>query len=176
VDKFSENIYLVGLMGAGKTTIGRSLAKRLEMRFLDTDKEIESRTGVSIPTIFEIEGEEGFRKRESQVIQETAAKSGRVVATGGGSVLREENRIAMRQSGFVVYLNVTPSTLLERTRHDKNRPLLQVADPLLKLAQLFAARDPLYRAVAECVVEEERMSAQGILQHLLKELSKRWKS
>jgi shikimate kinase len=176
VDKFSENIYLVGLMGAGKTTIGRSLAKRLDMGFLDTDKEIESRTGVPIPTIFEIEGEEGFRKREAQVVKETAAKSGQVVATGGGSVLREENRIALRASGFVIYLNVTPQTLLERTRHDKNRPLLQVADPLSKLTQLFAARDPLYRAVADIVVEEEWMSAQGILQHLLKELAKRWKS
>ncbi|MDR0441084.1 MAG: shikimate kinase [Candidatus Accumulibacter sp.] len=176
MDKFSENIYLVGLMGAGKTTIGRSLAKRLEMRFLDTDKEIESRTGVTIATIFEIEGEEGFRKRESRIVQETAAQNGCVVATGGGSVLREENRVAMRESGFVVYLNVTPATLLERTRHDKKRPLLQVADPLSRLTQLFAMRDSLYRTVADIVVEEERMSAQGILQHLLKELSKRWKS
>jgi shikimate kinase len=176
VDKFSENLYLVGLMGAGKTTIGRSLAKHLDMDFLDTDKEIESRNGVPIPMIFEIEGEEVFRKRESQVVKETAEKSGWVVATGGGSVLREENRIAMRTGGFVVYLSVTPQTLLERTRHDKNRPLLQVADPLSKLTQLFAARDPLYRTVADLVVEEEQMSAPCILQHLLKELSTRWKS
>jgi shikimate kinase len=176
VNKFSENIYLVGLMGAGKTTIGRSLAKRLGWHFIDTDKEIELRTGVSIPTIFEIEGEEGFRKRESQVITEAATKNAWVVATGGGGVLREENRAAMRESGFVVYLNVSPRMLWERTRHDKNRPLLQVADPLSKLSQLFNARDPLYREVANLVVDGGRMSAQGVLQHLLKELSERWES
>ncbi|GHU27597.1 shikimate kinase [Betaproteobacteria bacterium] len=174
MDNFSENIYLVGLMGAGKTTIGRSLAKRLGSHFVDTDKEIELRTGVSIPTIFEIEGEDGFRKRESQVIAEISKKNGFVVATGGGGVLREENRRNMQASGFVIYLNVSPQMLWERTRHDKNRPLLQVADPLLKLTQLFTVRDPLYREVANLVVEGGRMSAQGVLQHLLKELSERW--
>jgi shikimate kinase len=176
VNKFSENIYLVGLMGAGKTTIGRSLSKRLGWHFIDTDKEIELRTGVGIPTIFEIEGEEGFRKRESQVILEAATKNTWVVATGGGGVLREENRVAMRTSGLVIYLNVSPQMLWERTRHDKNRPLLQVADPLSKLSQLFNARDPLYREVANLVVDGGRMSAQGVLQHLLKELSERWES
>lgn len=175
MDTFSENIYLVGLMGAGKTTIGRSLAKRLGLSFFDTDKEIESRTGVSIPTIFEIEGEDGFRKRESQVIAEMAAKTGLVVATGGGGVLRPENRSNMRSSGFVIYLNVPPQTLWERTRHDRNRPLLQVADPLLKLTQLFTVRDPLYREVANLVVDGSRMSAQGVLQFLLKEVAERWK-
>ncbi len=162
-------------MGAGKTTIGRSLAKRLGLGFVDTDKEIEARTGVSIPTIFEIEGEDGFRKRESQVIAEMAAKSGLVVATGGGGVLRPENRENMRGSGLVVYLNVPPQTLWERTRHDRNRPLLQVADPLLKLNQLFAIRDPLYREVANLIVDGSRTNAQGVLQFLLKEISERWK-
>ncbi len=162
-------------MGAGKTTIGRSLAKRLGLGFVDTDKEIEARTGVSIPTIFEIEGEDGFRKRESQVIAEMAAKSGLVVATGGGGVLRPENRQNMRASGLVVYLNVPPQTLWERTRHDRNRPLLQVADPLLKLNQLFAIRDPLYREVANLIVDGSRTNAQGVLQFLLKEISERWK-
>ena len=170
-----DNIYLVGLMGAGKTTIGRSLAKRLGMRFIDTDKEIEARTGVSIPTIFEIEGEEGFRKREAQVISEMAQQGALVVATGGGGVLRESNRITMRASGFVIYLNVPPQLLWERTRHDKNRPLLQVDDPKLKLTQLFTARDPLYREVANLVVDGGRMSAQAVLQYLLKELEERWK-
>ena len=170
-----DNIYLVGLMGAGKTTIGRSLAKRLGMRFIDTDKEIEARTGVSIPTIFEIEGEEGFRKREAQVIAEMAQQGALVVATGGGGVLRESNRITMRASGFVIYLNVPPQLLWERTRHDKNRPLLQVDDPKLKLTQLFTARDPLYREVANLVVDGGRMSAQAVLQYLLKELGERWK-
>ena len=175
MEKTAENVYLVGLMGAGKTTIGRSLAKRLGLRFVDTDKEIEARTGVSIPTIFEIEGEDGFRKREGQIIAEMAAKSGFVVATGGGGVLRTENRTNMRASGFVVYLNVPPQTLWERTRNDRNRPLLQVADPLLKLNQLFAIRDPLYREVANLVVDGSRTNAQGVLQHLLKEISERWK-
>ena len=176
MNKFPENIYLVGLMGAGKTTIGRFLARRLDWLFIDTDREIERRTGVSIPTIFEIEGEEGFRKRESQVIAEISGKNAGVVATGGGSVLREENRVAMRASGFVVYLNVPPQTLWERTRHDKHRPLLQVDDPLSKLSRLFITRDPLYRDVADLVINGERMSAQGILQYLLKALPRHWHS
>ncbi len=162
-------------MGAGKTTIGRSLAKRLSLSFVDTDKEIEARTGVSIPTIFEIEGEDGFRKREAQVIADMAARNGMVVATGGGAVLRAENRANMQAGGFVVYLNVPPQTLWERTRHDRNRPLLQVADPLLKLNQLFAIRDPLYREVASLIVDGSRTNAQGVLQFLLNEISKRWK-
>lgn len=174
MDKFSENVYLVGLMGAGKTTVGRSLARRLGLGFVDTDREIESRTGVNIPTIFEIEGDEGFRRRESCVMAEIAKKKGWVVATGGGGVLREENRAGMRASGFVVYLNVPPRTLWERTRYGKNRPLLQVDDPLSKLNQLFVARDPLYREVADFVVNGGKTGAQGILQCLLKELSERW--
>jgi shikimate kinase len=176
VNKIPENIYLVGLMGAGKTTIGRSLARRLDWRFIDTDKEIERRTGVSIPTIFEIEGEEGFRRRETQVIADISGEKAQVVATGGGSVLREENRAAIRAGGFTVYLNVPLRMLWERTRHDKHRPLLQVADPLSKLSQLFTARDPLYREVADLVVDGERMSAQGVLQHLLKEWLERRKA
>ena len=174
VDKWLENIYLVGLMGAGKTTIGRSLAKRLGRKFIDTDKEIEIRTKVSIPTIFEIEGEDGFRNREAQVIAELAAQNSLVIATGGGGVLRVENRAIMRTNGFVVYLNVQPQMLLERTRYDRNRPLLQVADPLHKLQELFASRDPLYREVASFVIDGSRMSAQGVLQLLLKEIEKRW--
>lgn len=170
-----RNVYLVGLMGAGKTTVGRMLAKRLSLDFVDSDREIEARTGVSIPTIFEIEGEEGFRKRETQVIAELARRSGQVVATGGGAVLRQENRDIMRMGGFVVYLNAPPHVLLERTRHDRNRPLLQVADPLLRLTELLSHRDQFYREVAHLVVDNGRINTQNILQMLIREVEARWK-
>ena len=171
----TKNIFLVGLMGAGKTTIGRSLAKRLELNFVDTDREIEARTGVSIPTVFDIEGEEGFRRREAEVIQAISRQDGQIVATGGGAVLRPENRANMRTGGFVVYLNVPPTILWERTRHDRNRPLLQVDNPLRRLEELYAIRDPLYREVADLVVDGGRMGAQTIIQVLVKELEERWK-
>lgn len=151
-------------MGAGKTTVGRQLAKRLGRRFVDADHEIVARTGVSIPTIFEIEGERGFRQREAQVIAELAAESGLVVATGGGVVLDPANRTALSNSGLVVYLCVPPRQLYERTRHDHNRPLLKVADPLARLQELYAQRDPLYREVADIVVE----SGGGGSQHMVK--------
>ncbi|WP_338051150.1 shikimate kinase [Propionivibrio soli] len=176
VDKHHNlgNVYLVGLMGAGKTTVGRLLAKKLGREFVDSDREIEARTGVTIPTIFEIEGEDGFRKREAQVIADLAQSSGKIIATGGGAVLRVENRANLKASGFVVYLNVPPHTLLERTRHDRNRPLLQVADPLQKLKDLFLQRDPFYREVADLIIDGGRVSAQGILQLLTKELGEFW--
>ena len=171
----TSNIYLVGLMGAGKTTIGRALAKSMDLGFVDSDRVIEERTGVNIPTVFEIEGEEGFRKRESQVIADLSRMSGLVVATGGGAVLRPENRSNMRASGFVVYLNVPPHLLWERTRHDKNRPLLKVANPLLRLRELFQERDAYYREVADLVVDGSRVKTQGILQLLVQEIGVRWK-
>ena len=170
----TRNVYLVGLMGAGKTTIGRTLAKRLNLDFVDSDREIEARTGVSIPTVFEIEGECGFRKREAQVIADLSRHSNQVVATGGGVVLSPENRCNMRASGFVVYLNVPPYTLWERTRNDRNRPLLQVEDPLLRLKELYAQRDPFYREVANLVVDGSRINALGVLQLLVKELGEQW--
>ena len=134
-----SNIYLVGLMGAGKTTIGRQLARRLGRRFYDSDQEIVARTGVPIPTIFEIEGEEGFRRRESQAIVELTAGSDQVLATGGGVVLNPDNRRLLHDTGWVVYLNVPPALLFERTRHDRNRPLLRVDDPLAKLEELHCS-------------------------------------
>lgn len=171
----TRNVYLVGLMGAGKTTIGRSLAKRLKLNFVDSDREIEARTGVSIPTVFEIEGEDGFRKREAQVITDLSVASGQVVATGGGVVLRAENRAAMASSGFVIYLNVPPYTLWERTRNDRNRPLLQVEDPLSKLKELYAQRDPFYREVADLVIEGGRTNVHSLLQLITEKVEERWK-
>jgi shikimate kinase len=175
VQTSQKNIYLVGLMGAGKTTIGRVLAKRLGMSFVDSDHEIEARTGVRIPTIFEIEGEEGFRRREAQVIDDLANAGGVVVATGGGAVLMPENRANLRASGFVVYLNVPPHLLFERTRHDKNRPLLQVQNPLGRLMELHADRDPLYREVADLIIDSSRLNTQAVIQLLIKEVGERWK-
>ena len=171
----TNNAYLVGLMGAGKTTIGRSLAKRLELTFVDTDREIEARTGVSVPTVFDIEGEEGFRRREAEVVELISRQSNQIVATGGGVVLRAENRANLRNGGFVVYLNVPPTILWERTRHDRNRPLLQVDNPLRRLEELYAIRDPLYREVADLVVDGGRVGAQSIVNILVKELEERWK-
>lgn len=168
----SQNIYLVGLMGAGKTTVGRQLARRLGRPFFDSDHEIVARTGVAIPTIFEIEGEEGFRRREALAIAELTAGRDLVMATGGGVVLDPENRRLLHDTGWVVYLNVPPALLYERTRHDRNRPLLKVPDPLAKLEELHALRDPLYREIAHLTIEGGRLVASGIVQHLLREFSR----
>lgn len=168
----NRNIYLVGLMGAGKTTVGRQLAKRLGRSFLDSDHEIVERTGVPIPTIFEIEGEDGFRRRETQTIAELTGLAGIVLATGGGAVLSPDNRRMLHETGWVVYLNVPPVMLYERTRHDRNRPLLRVDDPLAKLEELYAVRDPLYREVAHLVVDGSHLVASGIVQHLLREFNR----
>ena len=167
-----SNIYLVGLMGAGKTTIGRQLARRLGRRFYDSDHEIVARTGVPIPTIFEIEGEEGFRRRESLAIAELTSGTDIVLATGGGVVLSPENRKRLHDSGWVVYLNVPPTMLFERTRHDRNRPLLRVENPLGKLEELHALHDPLYRETAHLVVDGSHLVASGIVHHLLKEFNR----
>lgn len=169
----SANIYLVGLMGAGKTTVGRQLAKRLQLRFVDSDHEIEARTGVRIPVIFEIEGESGFRKRETQILVELSCEPGLVLATGGGAVLAEENRRCLRDSGIVVYLHAPPTVLYERTRHDRNRPLLKVDDPLAKLRMLYEQRDPLYREIAHIIVESREGAANTLAQRIEKELKGR---
>jgi shikimate kinase len=158
-------------MGAGKTTVGRQLAKRLHRRFIDSDHEIEARTGVRIPVIFEIEGEEGFRRRESQVLGDLAAESGLVVGTGGGAVLAAENRDLLRDTGIVIYLHATPETLYDRTRHDKNRPLLQVGNPLDKLRELYAHRDPIYRGVAHLIVKGSDGGAVLLAQRIEHELA-----
>ncbi len=167
----SCNIFLVGLMGAGKTTIGKLLARQRDLEFLDSDQEIVARCGVSIPTIFEIEGEAGFRKREAAVIDELSRRRGVVLATGGGAVLREENRARLKARGTVVYLRCQPHELYQRTRHDRNRPLLQTDDPLQKLKDLYAVRHPLYMQVADIVLESGRQSAHQLVRRLENSLS-----
>lgn len=157
-----DNLYLVGLMGAGKTTVGRLLARHYGCIFHDSDHEIEARTGVKIPVIFEIEGEAGFRRREETAISELTALSGIVLATGGGVVLSAANRERLKQSGVVIYLRGSPEHLYERTRHDRNRPLLQTANPLDTLRELYRQRDPLYREIADIVVDTGRQSVSGM--------------
>jgi shikimate kinase len=169
--KASANIFLVGMMGAGKTTVGRLLARRLKRMFYDSDHEVERRCGVKIPVIFDIEGEAGFRGREAGVLEELTACDGVVLATGGGAVLREDNRRRLRARGTVVYLHARPADLQHRVRHDRNRPLLAGADPLGRLEELYAVRDPLYREVADLVVETGRQSAQALARDLLARLS-----
>ena len=170
------NLYLVGMMGAGKTTVGRALARRLKLPFLDSDHEIEARCGVRIPVIFEIEGEAGFRARETQAIAELTAIDGIVLATGGGVVLSDENRSLLAARGTVVYLRATPEHLYERVRQDRNRPLLTGGDPLGRLRELYRERDPLYRAVADLVVDTGRQSVQVLARGLLEQLGARWKA
>ncbi len=174
--KRAANLYLVGLMGAGKTTVGRLLARRLKLRFLDSDHEVEQRCGVKVPVIFEIEGEAGFRSRELQAIAELTALEGIVLATGGGVVISSENRRLLAASGTVVYLCARPEDLYERVRHDRNRPLLATPDPLARLGELYAERDPLYRALADLVVDNGRQGVQALARDLLEKLEERWKA
>lgn len=149
----NKNIIFVGPMGSGKTTIGRQLAKQLHREFFDSDHEIENKTGANIPLIFELEGEEGFRKRETAMLDFLTLKDGVVLATGGGAVLSSENRNMLRERGHVIYLSATIEQLWERTRLDKNRPLLQTENPREKIASLIELRDPLYREVADIVID-----------------------
>ena len=168
MEKINGNLILIGLMGAGKTTLGKQLAQMFECPFYDSDYEICTSSGVSIPTIFEMEGEEGFRNRETNMLKKLASQRNIVLSTGGGAVLRSENRQILRQNGTVVYLHASPETLLERTRYDSNRPLLQVADPLAKLQELYDQRDMLYRQTAHLVIESD--SCHKTLKRLIQAL------
>lgn len=165
-----QNLILVGPMGAGKSTIGRLLAKELRVPFKDSDKEIELRTGASIPLIFDVEGEGGFREREHAVIADLCTLDGVVLATGGGAVLREDNRSALRAGGQVVYLCTSVQQQLERTSRDRNRPLLQAVDPRQVLESLMAVRDPLYRQVADIVVETDERPPRLVVMEILDKL------
>lgn len=162
-----ENIYLIGLMGAGKTTIGRLLAKALGLPFYDTDKVIEESTGVDIPTIFEFEGEDGFREREQKVIRQLTLLEGIVMATGGGAVLREANRDLLKANGFVVYLKCSPERILERTRRDTHRPLLQTENPRQKIMMLAAQREPLYLACADYQIDTGLLQSKAAVNQIL---------
>jgi shikimate kinase len=168
-----ENVFLVGLMGAGKTSVGKMLAKRLGKTFHDSDHVIEARTGVKIPVIFEIEGEPGFRVRESSVIDELTALDNIVLATGGGAILSPANREVLRSRGTVVYLRAGVDELWNRTRHDRNRPLLQTADPRARLALLHEQRDPLYQEVAHIVLDTGTQSLKSLVVRLEASLARR---
>lgn len=157
-------------MGAGKSTIGRQLADALGLEFADTDVEIQRRTGVDIPTIFEYEGEDGFRARERQVVDDLTQVDGQVLATGGGVVMHPDNRRHLSARGLVVYLYCTPAQQYERTHRDRNRPLLQTEDPRARLEALMAVRDPLYRETADLVISTERRSANAVTKDIIRQM------
>lgn len=165
-----NRLFLIGPMGAGKTTMGRQLAKRLNLEFIDSDHEIEERTGVDIPLIFEKEGEDGFRKREHAVIDDLTQRTDIVLATGGGAVINPENRQNLKSRGTVIYLHSDIKHLIERTRHDKNRPLLQTEDPAAKLRELMEIREPLYRETADIVINTGEKSIRSVINVILDRL------
>ena len=165
-----DSVFLVGPMGAGKTTIGRLLAQALKLEFIDSDLEIESRAGADIPWIFDVEGEAGFREREARAIAELTQRQGIVLATGGGATLRADNRELLASRGVVVYLYASLQRQIERTARDRNRPLLQVDDPAAKLKALMEQRDPLYREIADHVIETDREPPRNVAQRLVRAL------
>ena len=162
----SDSIFLVGPMGAGKTTIGLQLAKHFDRQFFDSDKEIERRTGATIPLIFELEGEEGFRKRETQVIQDLATLKSAIIATGGGAVIKSENRHILKNNGLIIYLKADLDHLFERTQKDKNRPLLQTENPKDRLKEIIEQRNPLYEEVADIIIKTGNQSIKSVVEHI----------
>jgi shikimate kinase len=168
-----ENVYLIGPMGSGKTAVGRHLARLLKLRFIDSDVEIEQRTGVDIPYIFEKEGEAGFREREREAIDSLTQLTGVVVATGGGAVLLPENRERLAARGRVVYLQTSVQQQLERTRHGRHRPLLNEGDPEIKLKELMATREPLYQSIAEMTVLTDRRPVRAVAEEIASRLKER---
>ncbi len=168
--KTPGSLFLTGPMGAGKSTIGRQLSKQLDLPFHDSDHEIETRTGVDIPLIFDLEGEAGFRKRESVVIDELTQLPGIVLATGGGAILDPANREHLGNRGKVIYLHASVNQQLKRTRMDRNRPLLQTEDPRARLEELMAIRDPLYREIASVVIDTDGMRVRDVVKKILEML------
>jgi shikimate kinase len=168
--KTPGSLFLTGPMGAGKSTIGRQLSKQLDLPFHDSDHEIEARTGVDIPLIFDLEGEAGFRKRESVVIDELTQLPGIVLATGGGAILDPANREHLGNRGKVIYLHASVNQQLKRTRMDRNRPLLQTEDPRARLEELMAIRDPLYREITSVVIDTDGMRVRDVVKKILEML------
>ncbi len=168
-----EKIIFVGPMGAGKTTIGKRVASHLGCDFYDSDRVIEERTGVSIPLIFELEGEEGFRRRETEVIEELCKDKNIILATGGGAILREQNRQMMKQNSLVIFLNASLEKLFERTSRDRNRPLLQTSDPKQKLEQLLKDRLTIYQEMADIIVTTDHQSIQQTVNSIVEQIQER---
>lgn len=162
------NIFLVGLMGAGKSTIGRQLARELGKQFRDSDSEIEKRTGVSIDVIFDIEGEQGFRRRETRMLQELVEERGIVLATGGGAILASDNRQLLRDNGLIIYLKASAEHLAGRVKLDRRRPLLQTGDKLAKIRELMTQREPVYQQLADMVVETNNRSIPRVVREISK--------
>ncbi len=162
----SGNIILIGMMGSGKTTVGKLLAKALHKTFIDSDDEIQRRTGVTVPHIFDVEGEAGFRLRETAALEDLLQRRDIVLATGGGAPLNQQNRERIQDGGIVIYLKSGVHDLWQRTRHDQNRPLLQTADPRAKLQALYEERDPLYAGIADIVIHTGKQNVQVLLAKL----------
>lgn len=170
--KHSGNVFLVGPMGVGKTTIGRVLADQLDQEFFDSDREIEASTGADIPWIFDVEGESGFRLRERRMLDQLTLKTKIILATGGGAVLADENRRNLKERGIVVYLRASIKQQVERTSRDKNRPLLQTPNPELKIRELMKIRDPLYIEVADIVVDTNRRNPRSVGLEIIRQVKK----
>jgi shikimate kinase len=169
--KAPGSLFLTGPMGAGKSTIGRQLSRQLKMAFFDSDREIERRTGVDIPLIFELEGEPGFRKRERLIIDELTSLPNIVLATGGGAILDPDNRRHLSGRGVVIYLHASVNQQLARTKHDRNRPLLQTDDPRQRLEDLMRVRDPLYREIANLVIETDGKRVMAVVNQIIRKLN-----
>ncbi len=170
MEKVSGSFFLVGPMGSGKSTIGRQLARSLRMQFVDSDREIELRTGVDIALIFELEGEQGFRKREEKMIDELTARPDIILATGGGAVMNKRNRQHLASRGRVIYLQTSVGQQLKRTAHDRNRPLLQTQNPEQTLRGLMEARDPLYREIADWIIETDGCRVRDVVQKIVRRI------
>ncbi|KEF29739.1 MAG: shikimate kinase AroK [Gammaproteobacteria bacterium] len=168
-----KRVVLVGPMGAGKSTIGRMLAKELGYRFLDSDRIIEDRCGANIPWIFDVEGEEGFRQRETAMLDELSLEERTVLATGGGAVMKPENHSLLKKDAVVIYLKTSLEQQVERTRKDRNRPLLQNDDPVGVLTRLFKIRDPLYKKLADIVMHTDRKSPRLVVRQLVNKINPR---